>query len=102
MSEYAEGGVALFYCPDLWELYGQRCLGELSWRERMKVASDAEGHMEWSFSWGAGSYHIDHDNNGGVPRCYCGKQLVFVAGNDPGHRGGRMRAGLCSRQAALA
>jgi hypothetical protein len=83
-ANYTEKGIAHFYCPDLYELLDHRHHTEMTFQEKSKY--DGGGHSSWSFYWDSGAYHINHPNNGGVPKCSkCGKEMIFVAGDDPSH-----------------
>lgn len=83
MTTYSTAaGFAEFYCPELYKLLGNRHKSEIPSGE---TVPDGEGHLAWVFVWLRGDLHIEDDANGGVPKCMCGKRLIFVHGTDPGH-----------------
>lgn len=104
MSEqlYESYGRAHFMCPQLAEWLGHRPWEKLSQQERAdhRAKLDRHGHSEFFFQWQPGDHHIEYRNTGeidvgtgrrlvgnaGVPNCtLCGKQLVLIDGDDPGH-----------------
>jgi hypothetical protein len=86
---YADPGISHFDCPTLHALMGRRHYTEIPHAEKLATNEkgfilDGKGHTSWSFSWGAGAYPIEHERNGGIPKCVeCGSELIFVAGDDP-------------------
>lgn len=87
MSLYEKPGVAHFYCPVLVDQLAK--LGVKSFEALTPEQDrhfDGGGHMLWKFYWLGGDHHIDHEANGGVPKCSCSRRLVFVWGDNPGHR----------------
>jgi hypothetical protein len=82
---YLTPGVAHFYCPVL--LYATRGRAFESLSPAEQFAFNGKGHQAWKFYWLGGDHHIEHPANCGVPSCaLCGRRLVFVWGDDPGHR----------------